>query len=484
MRQHRSLLLIGLLLLVMCGALPSPLFAAPGLPAGGVSTSAAQSPAVSPEEVAHLQGAYSPNTQIAWHADALWFIRPPYQSALIPVGDGTFLFAQGWLAGRSMYFAPNESGGISIMLWSDTGDWVEFARSGEIYPDLNPVLRRSLEELLERTVDHTNVPGAALYVSIPGQGVWLGARGLADQGRGIPMVPLDRFRIASVTKTFVATVILQLMQEGWLTLDDTVERWLPGVVPNGDRINLRHLLTHTSGLYDYLDNGFMDRVMADRGRTWSPYELVAYAVSHPPYFGPGEPERWRYSNTNYILLGLVAEQATGHALIYEIRHRIIEPLGLYNTYFDTYESLPGGVTRGYSGTRDYTDINMSFAWAAGGMVSTTEDLGRFAQGLFGGRLLGPAAMDEMRRFVNVYGAWGTTDLVYGDGIMQRMLRITVADPASAGLVWGHTGALMGYRTSMWYLPQSGITVVATTNQMYSEPNELVTRAIDIILAHN
>ncbi len=435
------------------------------------------------EVVSPFLGAYSPNTTIAWDDYALWFIRPPFQSQLLSNGDGTYTFAHGWLAGTLMQFVPNESGGISIMLLSADNVWREFARSGEIYPDLSPELRRSLELLLEQEVASTSIPGALLYVNIPGQGMWLGARGLADQGQGIPMVPLDRFRIASVTKTFVATVVLQLMQEGWLTLDDTVERWLPGIVPNGHHMNIRHLLSHTSGLYDYLDNGFVNRAIANPGRIWQPEEMIAAAVAHPPYFAPGEPGRWRYSNTNYILLGMIIERATGNPLVYEVRQRIINPLGLQNTFFDPEEINAAGVARGYVGRRDYTNMNMSFVWATGGMVSTAEDLGRFIKALSEGALLGPDALATMHAFIDVQGAWGSTDLVYGMGLMQRVLEIETTEPYYYGMARGHTGALIGYRTSMWYLPNSGISIVASVNQMYAEPNELVADALDIILAH-
>lgn len=482
-RYCRSLLFLSLLLISISGIQPvqGSAFTPHADPTELVA--AAPQATAPPAEIAYLLGAYSPNTSIVWHDGALWFIRPPYQSRLVQAQDGTYRFTEGWLAGRPMQFAPNDVGGISVLLQADDGSWNEFARSGEIYPDLSPDLRRELENLLERAADAPDVPGALMYAHVPGQGIWMGARGVADRGQGIPMVPLDRFRIASVTKPFVATVVLQLMQEGWLTLDDTVERWLPGMVPNGDRITLRFLLNHTSGLYNYLDSGFINVVLRDRAKIWSPAELVSVATAREPYFAPGEPGRWRYSNTNYILLGMVVERATGNPLNYEVRQRIIQPLGLYNTYFDPYENLPGGPVRGYVAERDYTDLNLSFAWAAGGMVSTGEDLGKFAQALYGGALLGPEALATMLTLVNTQGAWDTTDLGYGMGMMQDLLRIQHADPHAAGVAWGHTGGLIGYRTVMWFLPQTGVTVVVHLNQMYADPNPFATEAVDAIYRH-
>jgi D-alanyl-D-alanine carboxypeptidase len=459
----------------------------------------ASAPAASPEAAAPANAApiaiepqpgyYSPNTFIEWRGDELWFIRAPFQSRLVPRGDGSFAFEQGWLTGRLTYFTHNEAGGINIMLLADDGTWHVFARSGEAYPDLHPTLRQNFSNILDATVADDNVPGALLYVALPGQGVWMGARGVSNRALGIPMVPHDRIRIASVTKPFVATVILQLASEGVLTLNDPVSKWMPGAVPNGNNITIRHLLNHTSGIYNYLDDGFVDRVLADRARIWQPQEMLSHAVSHPAYFSPGEPGRWRYSNTNYIVLGMIVEHATGVSLAQQIRWRILEPVGMHHTYFDPDDGISGGVVRGYVGNRDYTDINLSFAWAAGGMVSTVEDMGLFSQALFGGRLLNRAAMDAMHEFVSVDGSWGTRNLVYGMGLMQDYMGVAPdihgqPRPAGQAMVRGHTGGLTGYRTAMWYMPENGAIIVAAVNQMYYDPNKMVTLTMDSILEHN
>jgi D-alanyl-D-alanine carboxypeptidase len=437
----------------------------------------------------HL-GHYSPNTTIEQRDGELWFVRPPYESQLVPNGAETYQFAQGWLAGKLMHFAPNESGGVSIMLLADDGTWNEFARSGEVYTDLDPVLRGTLTHILDKTIaENPSVPGAVLYVSIPGQGVWMGARGVANRALNMPMVPHDRFRVASVSKVFVATIILQLAEEGVLSLDDTVEQWMPGLVPDGERITLRHLLNHTSGLYNYLEGAFVDAFMADHGRLWTQQQLVSYAVSHPPYFAPGEPGRWHYSNTNYVLLGMVVEHATGTSVGQQVRWRILDPLGLHNTSFEPYETAPPGIVHGYVGRNDMSNVNMSIVWAAGGVVSTAEDLGRFAEALFGGQLLQPASLAEMHGFVSVDGSWGAQHLVYGLGLMQDVMSIGPDHtgqprPYELGLVRGHTGALIGYRSAMWYLPESGITIAVGVNQMYYDANKIVTPVMDAILAYN
>jgi len=344
---------------------------------------------------------------------------------------------------------------------------------------VDPALAAALDGLLDRTVTSRGIPGALLAVAIPGQEVWAGARGLADRGQNIALAPDARFGVASISKMFVATVAMQLVQEGWLSLDQTVEHWLPGLAPRGDRINVRMLLNHTSGLNDYLAEGFMRGVLRDRGRVWSPRELVAAAVARPAYFAPGAPGRWRYSNTNYVLLGMIVEQVTRNPLAREVHQRIIDPLGLQHTFFEPDDAPAGDAMHGYEGRRELTaGLNMSFAWGAGNITSTTADLARFAQALFGGELLRPETLAAMQTFVGVDGAWDSRDLTYGLGVMQYSL-----PGAQPMLVRGHTGALVGYRTALWYLPERGITIVAVINQMSAEPNILAARALDALRDH-
>lgn len=441
---------------------------------------------VPPADVGPLLGFYSPNTTIELRGDQLWFVRPPFETRLLPGPDATYIAERGWIAGKSLQFVPNEAGGISIQIRQDDGAWYEFARSGEVYTDLDPALIDRLEAILEQTVAYRNTPGVAVYVHIPGKGMWMGARGLANVELGIPLVPHDRFRIASVTKTFVATVVLQLAQEGTLSLDDSVERWLPRLLPNGDQITIRQLLNHTSGLYDYLnDPAFDETVFRDPHRVWYPAELVRYAVQRGTYFAPGAG--WFYSNTNYIVLGMIVERVSGQSLASNIRSRMLNPLKLKHTFFESAEPMPAGIVHGYVGQYDYTDVDMSFAWAAGGMVSTTEDLGRFADALFSGQLLDPAHTQALLDFRSVNGAWGAPYLSYGLGVMQDIMSISGArqgrpDRDALGTVQGHTGGLVGYRSVMWYLPATGITVVVLHNRMGVDPNIIATDVMDAVLS--
>ncbi|HET9224116.1 MAG TPA: serine hydrolase domain-containing protein, partial [Roseiflexaceae bacterium] len=270
------------------------------------------------------------------------------------------------------------------------------AGAGLAASTFDPALATALEQVLDQSVAGAS-PGAALAVFVPGQGTWIGSRGLADRDAGVAVAPDTLFSAGSISKLFVATVAMQLVQEGWLALDQTVEHWLPGLVPHGDRIAVRSLMNHTSGLPDYLDEPFAEEALADPARVWKPGELVGRALERRPAAAPG---RWRYSNTNYVLLGLIVEQVTHNPLAREIHQRIIDPLGLAHTFISPDDPIAGAMMHGYEGRRHLTGgMNMSFAWGAGNIVSNVEDLERFAQALFGGALLRPETLTTMQGFV-------------------------------------------------------------------------------------
>src|SRR6476659_9959228 len=294
-------------------------------------------------------------------------------------------------------------------------------------------------QALARGLVKAGAPGALVFARSP-RGVRSAAAGFARLTPRLAMRASARYHIASVTKTFVSTVVLQLEAEGRLTIDDSVEHWLPRIVPNGASITLRELLNHTSGIFDYTaDEAFGRTILGDPGRTWAPSELVAIALSHPPLFSPGT--QWSYSNTNYILLGLVVEAVTGKALSEELQQRIFGPLSLSSTSFPTGISLDDGLAHGYvaltpgGGLIDATPVlSPSYAWAAGGIVSNAADLTKFFSALFGGRLLPAAQLAEMKT-----RAAGND--VYGLGLRMATVR--------CGKVLGHDGDYPGYRNVVW-----------------------------------
>ncbi|MFJ8041161.1 serine hydrolase domain-containing protein [Kitasatospora sp. NPDC096147] len=283
-----------------------------------------------------------------------------------------------------------------------------------------------------------------------GRTVWQGAAGKADLDRGTPARADGRFRIGSVTKTFVATVLLQLEAERRVDLDAPVERYLPGTVPNGRNITVRQLLNHTSGVYNYTeDRSFQDfdtpegiRRWLDHGR-WAdrtPAELVRIAVAHEPYFAPGTD--WHYSNTNYVLAGMIVEKVTGRSWNAELERRIVRPLGLTSTSFPTTDTaVPGVHAKGYlqlpdGGRADVTRLNPSMAGAAGAGISSTADLAKFNAALLGGRLLPKAQLNEMTTVT----PQSLKYVPYGLGLMR--------EDTPCGTYWGHGGGIPGYGTQI------------------------------------
>ncbi|MFI1676215.1 serine hydrolase domain-containing protein [Streptomyces sp. NPDC020607] len=288
-------------------------------------------------------------------------------------------------------------------------------------------------------------------------GTWNGTSGVGDLTTGRPRGPRDHYRIGSVTKTFVATVLLQLAGEGKLDLDDTVHDWLPGLVRgnghDGKHITVRQLLNHTSGIYDYYaDDDFAasfrlrDGFFEHRYDTWRPEQLVAVAMRHEPTSAtPGKT--WHYSDTNYIVAGMILEKVTGNAYADEVRKRIIEPLGLRGTTVPrTGAGMPWPSSRAYSKlsddstgpSYDVTEFNPSAAWTSGGMISDSADLNRFHAALLGGRLLPERQLAEMMATVPM-SAEHPEAARYGLGIAVRKL--------SCGQeVWGHHGGILGSTT--------------------------------------
>ncbi|MGI5375437.1 serine hydrolase domain-containing protein [Streptomyces sp. CA-251387] len=294
----------------------------------------------------------------------------------------------------------------------------------------------------------SGVPGVTATAR-DGHGAWSATAGVGDLKTGKPRSADDRYRVGSITKTFVATVLLQLEAEGRLSLDDTVEEWLPGAVRgnghDGSRITLRQLLNHTSGIFNYTaDDDFgrtyflKDGFFEHRYDTKKPEELVAIAMTHKPDFEPGTS--WNYSNTNYVLAGMVIEKATGRPYGDEIRDRVIKPLHLTATSVPgTRVTVPGPSSRAYSKlaetatgpTYDVTKINPSLAYAAGEMISSSADLNRFYTALLRGKLLPREQLAEMTTTVPLDEA-----NAYGLGLLKSKLSCGVT-------VWGHGGGIHG-----------------------------------------
>lgn len=268
--------------------------------------------------------------------------------------------------------------------------------------------------------------------------------GVTELGRDEPVPTNGMFRIACITKVFVATVVLQLVGEGKIELDKPVEHYLPGLLPEGVRISVRNLMQHTSGLYNHA-GAFQrpsERFERDRYRDFAPEDLVAIAASKPLNFVPGST--FEYSNTNYVVLGLLVKAVTGRTYAEEIRDRILIPLGLKDTVLPGADPrIPGPHARGYmkidDRSVDVTEMNPSEACSAGEMISTTADLEHFLVSLVTGKLLGPAEFDQMRH--TVPAEWVDLPMSNGYGLGFMPLE------TSRGLsLWGHGGGIPGYAT--------------------------------------
>ncbi|MEU1309564.1 serine hydrolase domain-containing protein [Streptomyces cinnamoneus] len=292
------------------------------------------------------------------------------------------------------------------------------------------------------------MPGVAAETRTP-RGSWFGSSGYADTDTKRKRTAADHFRAGSITKTFVATTLLQLEAEGKLSLDDSVERWLPGVVKgNGydaNKITIRQLLNHTSGVHDMVYTPEWDKDMNGPGffehryDVKTPQEVIAYGLKYGPDFEPGKG--WNYSNTGFVLAGMVIEKVTGKPYASEIERRIVKPLGLKETTFPgTDPKLPAPHPVGYSklyvqnpGPQIYdaTEYRPSWSGATGEVVSTSGDLNRFYGALLQGKLLPRKQLDAMLTTVDT-----GQQFRYGLGIMSRSLTCGTT-------VWGHDGVVWG-----------------------------------------
>lgn len=301
---------------------------------------------------------------------------------------------------------------------------------------------------ITRLVDVDGVPGAVAVASRNGQSVRRSAAGLADIPVDRAMEPGDRFRIASITKTFVATVVLQLVQEHRLRLDQPIAGLLPEFVPNADKITVRELLNHSSGIADYsYAPGF------DSSAEYAPAQLIALGVGQPPAFAPGTG--FSYSSTNYIILGEIVRQVTGQPIQDELQTRLIDRLGLHDTSYPIVTTVVPGQARGYhfdnplpprsSPAIDVTTRSSAgAAGAAAAMVGTADDTDRFLAALLGGRLLSPRLLPEMQTptpgSAAYFAAAGAPGISYGLGL--------VIGSTACGTAYGSLGVVDGYTTGV------------------------------------
>jgi D-alanyl-D-alanine carboxypeptidase len=314
-------------------------------------------------------------------------------------------------------------------------------------------------------------PGAAVLIRDGGRTTRLSS-GFGNLSPQTPMRVAHRSRIGGVTKSFTATVVLGLVAEGKLALGQTVGQWLPGVISNGDAVTIRQLLNHTSGIYDYAqDPAVLAPYMeGDLTHVFDPLEGVRIAADHGPLFTPGSS--LAYSNTNYILLGMIVEAVTGNSIASELQARLIEPLRLRQTSFRVSSEIDGPHTHGYAlvddGTMfDVTPWSPSGFGAAGALLSNAHDLARFYRALLHGHLLPRALLKEMQT-IDPAATGGRPDAgILGGGWGLGLLR----EEFPCGEAWGHDAENPGYMTAAWNSKNGTrqVVVVVNTHAGHDEP---------------
>jgi D-alanyl-D-alanine carboxypeptidase len=338
-------------------------------------------------------------------------------------------------------------------------------------------IARRLQAALDRSAAAIGTPGAAAAVILGDGRTWSGGTGLADVARETPMTGSTVFSIASMGKPLVAVVTLELIREGRLGLDDSVAAHLPDLEllgsPIDSRITIHQLLDHTSGLADFLTSpALAAAVEAAPSRRWTAEEALAYL--RPPIAAPGE--RYAYSNTNYLLLGLVIEQVTGNSVAQEVRARVSEPLGLSTLFYQGLDPVPGTLAVAYrfassrltatptdvtdpSGIRPFAALTTA-SGAAGSFAASPEDLARAYRGIFSGSLVGADLVARM-----VLDTTRPTAILpaapYGLGVQVYQV--------DGWTTFGHSGRLVGAQGVTRFIPALGVTISVLTNQSRYDP---------------
>jgi CubicO group peptidase (beta-lactamase class C family) len=346
---------------------------------------------------------------------------------------------------------------------------------------LKPIDQAALQTMVDTTAKELLIPGAVVLLRTP-QGEFTVTYGTTLLSTASPPRAGTHFRIASNTKTMTAAVIMQLAQENKLSLDDPVSKYVPGV-PNGDNITIAELLEMRSGLYNCTNapevSAAMDR---DPTKVWSPAEVLAIAFAHPPTFPPGTS--YEYNNTNYALLGLVAEKVDGKPVAQAMQDRLFGPLGMQNTVLpaSTVNTIPEPYSHGYlygsssvalvgsppyspevkaaarAGTllpNDYTNLNHSFATAAGGVISTANDLATWIQALVSGRVLNAEYQRRWLDSLQPEDPSKPDGQQYGYGISAMRW--------GPNKIYFHGGETPGYNSFIGYDPSNHMTLVVWTN---------------------
>jgi D-alanyl-D-alanine carboxypeptidase len=335
---------------------------------------------------------------------------------------------------------------------------------------LSPSVEANLKQVLSNYMAKYKSPGAYLGIWVAGETPYEVSLGVGDLGQKLPITAKDEFRIGSITKMYVATIVLQMVEEGRLKLEDKLDKFFPEI-PNAKNITVRQLLNMTSGIYNYTElrriNG---KGIHARYSKWEPDELIAAGVTHKPYFSPGTGIH--YSNTNYIILGRIIENLRCNMLSTEIGMRIVNKLKLHNTGLAYNQFIYGDKVRGYMYENgkpvDWMEQDVSLSWAAGAIVSTVNELKLFIEAVGQGKLLGEKLQKERMSDWVDYASKTFPGLQYGLGLVKWN-----------GFI-GHHGSLPGYLSMAMYHPEKRVTIIFLLNTEPADPNAALKMFCDIV----
>lgn len=323
-------------------------------------------------------------------------------------------------------------------------------------------------------ITRSGIPGIMMAVKTPTQGMWVGAAGKADLASGIDMQPCNTSRMGSTVKTFTAVAVLQLYEEGKLNLDDKINRYLPADVldgiENAQQATIEQLLRHSSGIYNYIQNAqFQTASLNDLKKVWQPDDLLHYARHQKAYFAPGTDVQ--YSNTGYILLGMIIEKIEGKPFYEVFQQKIFTPLGLSKTRFAATDPIPAGLVQGYADLYSKHNVINSTQYsgwdyntADGGLISNPYDMAVFMEKLFSGQLLAPTTLNTML-------SWQTPKSISDDFYPIHFGLGIFKIETPHGIAYMHSGDAIGYYATMLYFPVSQTTVVWAVNGNYGKLDE-------------
>jgi len=364
-------------------------------------------------------------------------------------------------------------------------------------PEMDPVLAKSFQAILDEHVAFAADPGATLAVRTKDGAWWNGASGVADLQKGKVMESQMGFRVGSNTKPLVSTVVLQLVDEGLIGLDDPLSIYVQKY-PQWGHVTIRHLLAMQSGIPDFLTNvNLMLDFILDPGTPKDPEVVLSYVEDEPMLYEPGEDGT--YSNSNYMLLGMIIEHVTGGAVDQEIRTRLVEPLGLKNTFMDMTGEVRDDVARGYmdlaivgklfgvpativdlipeENVYEGTIVDCSYlfhpslTWSAGALIASAPDMAKFMYGLLNGELLSTETLNEMKDTEDaiILGL----PVAYGLGLQVR--------PTEYGSAYGHGGLNFGYQAGTYFMPDIGLTFSHMHNFLPEQSYSLEYELLDLIV---